>query len=92
MGGKFGNTFFTVSDDDGNEYELEHLDTIEVGGELYMAFLPSDLQEDDEGYGMVILKVVVEDNEEILATVDDENMLNNVYANFLERLSDDEEY
>jgi len=91
MGGEFGNDFITVTDDDGNELELEHLDTAEIDGELYMAFLPADMDEDDEEYGVVILKVIVEDNEEILTTVDDEDVLNAVYEHFIERLSDDEE-
>jgi len=91
MGGEFGNDFITVTDDDGNELELEHLDTAEIGGELYMAFLPADMDEDDEDYGIVILKVAVEDNEEILTTVDDEDVLNDVYAYFIEHLSDDED-
>jgi len=91
MSGEFGNDFITVQDEDGNELELEHLDTAEIDGALYMAFLPADMDEDDEDYGLIILKVIIEDNEEILATVDDENELNVVYERFIERLSDDEE-
>ncbi|MCL2151492.1 MAG: DUF1292 domain-containing protein [Oscillospiraceae bacterium] len=91
MDGGFGNDFITVQDDDGNELELEHLDSIEHGGEFYMAFLPADMDEDDEDYGIVILKVVVMDNEETLITVDDEDELSAVYTHFLERLSDAEE-
>ena len=91
MGGEFGNDFITVTDDDGNELELEHLDTAEIDGEVYMAFLPADMDEDDEDYGIVILKVIVEDDEEILTTVDDEDVLNAVNAHFIEQLSDDEE-
>ena len=89
--GGFGNDFITVQDDDGNELELEHLDSIEHDGEYYMAFLPADMDEDDEDYGIVILKVVVVDNEETLTTVDDESELSAVYLRFLERLSDAEE-
>ena len=91
MGSEFGNDFVTVTDDDGNKLELEHLDTTEIDGELYMAFLPANMDEDDEEYGLVILKVIVEDNEEILTTIDDEDVLNAVYEHFIDRLSDDEE-
>jgi hypothetical protein len=91
MNGEFGNDFITVTDDDGNDVELEHLDTAEIDGELYMAFLPADVDEDDEDFGLIILKVVVEDNEEILTTVDDEIVLSAIYEHFIERLSDDEE-
>ena len=89
MSGEYGNDYVILSDDEGNEFELEHLDTTEIDGKLYMAFLPADMEEDDEDFGMVILKVVVVNDEEILSTVDDELELNNVYARFIERLSDD---
>ena len=89
MSGEFGNDFITVQDDEGNELVLEHLDTAEIDGVLYMAFLPADMDEDDEEYGLVILQVIVEDNEEVLATIDDESVLNTVYECFIERLSDD---
>ena len=91
MSGEFGNDFISVMDDDGNELELEHLDTAEVDGELYMAFLPADMDEDDEDFGLIILKVIVEGDEEILATVDDESVLNTVFERFVERLSDGED-
>ena len=91
MSGGFGNDFITVTDDDGNELELEHLDTVEINGEIYMAFLPADVDEDDDDYGIVILKVVVENGEEILATVDDDDELNSIYGVFIERLADDSE-
>jgi len=91
MSEEYGNDFLTITDEEGNEFELEHLDTTEVDGCLYMAFLPADMDENDEDFGMIILKVISEDDEEVLVTVDDDNELNIVYARFLERLSDDEE-
>ena len=83
----YGSDFIVLTDNDGNELELEHLDTTEFNGGLYMAFLPADIDEDDEDFGVVILKVVVEDNEELLITVDDDNELNSVFEHFIERLS-----
>ena len=90
MSEEFGSDFITISDEDGNKFELEHLDTIEYGDDLYMAFLPAG-PEDSEDYGMVILKVIEENGEEILATVDDEDELNKVYERFMEQLFSDEE-
>ena len=83
MSEQYGGDFISVTDDDGNEFELEHLDTIEYGEDLYMAFLPADMDEDDENYGMVILKVIQENGEEILATVDDDREMEAVYNKFL---------
>ena len=85
MSNGFGSDYVTISDDDGNDYVLEYLDTIELEDELYMAFLPTDIDEDDEGYGFVILQVVEEDGEELLATVDDDDLLDDLYERFMER-------
>ena len=91
MNEEFGNDFITLTDDEGNSFELEHLDTLEVEGETYMAFLPADMNEDDEDYGIIILKVVEENGEELLGSVDDEDELNAVYDKFMEILFADEE-
>lgn len=91
MKSEYGNDFVTVVDDDGNEIELEHLDTVEISGETYMAFLPADIDEDDEDFGMVILKVAVEGEEEVFVTVDDEQELESVFDVFSQRLFDEDE-
>ena len=91
MSSEFGNDFVTISDDDGNDFVLEHLDTIELDDTFYMAFLPTDLDEDDEDYGLIILKVIEENGEEVLISVDDEDFLESLYETFVERMSDDEE-
>ena len=89
MSNEYGNDFIEITDDEGNSFELEHLNTIEKDGELYMAFLPTDIDEDDDDYGMIILKVVEEDGEELFVTVDDENVLEEVYELFVQQLSDE---
>ena len=91
MSKEFGNEIITVTDDDGNEFVLEHLHTLEYHGELYMAFLPTDMDEDDEDYGIVILKVIQDNGEEILGSVDDPEELEAVYEEFAKVLFDDEE-
>ena len=90
MGEDFGNNFVSITDGEGNEYEMEHLSTIEVGDDLYMAFLPADMDEDDEHYGVVIFKVVFENGEEILVTIDDDDEMDAVYEQFLQSYLDDE--
>jgi len=85
----YGNDLITVTDDDGNEFVLEHLDTIEINGQFYLAFLPTDIDEDDEEYGVVILKAIEEDGEDILVELDSDEELDFVFERFTERLSDD---
>ncbi|MEG0035230.1 MAG: DUF1292 domain-containing protein [Oscillospiraceae bacterium] len=91
MSEEFGNDIITVTDDDGNEFVLEHLYTLEFKDQVYMAFLPTDIDEDDDDYGLIILKVVVEDGEEILGSVDDQDELEVVYEEFAKVLFDEEE-
>ena len=91
MNGDFGNDFITITDENGSEFELEHLGTAEINGGLYMAFLPADMDEDDEDFGMVILKVMDEDGEEVLVSIDDENELNVAYDHFIGQLLDEEQ-
>ena len=91
MNENFGNDIITITDDDGNEYVLEHLHTLEHKGCFYMAFLPTDISEDDEDYGLIILKVIEENGEEILGSVDDPDELEEVYELFASVLFDEEE-
>ena len=94
MNENFGSNFITVTDEDGNEIELEHLNTIEWNGETYLAFFPTEQEDeetDEEEMGLIILKVVEEDGEDILSTLDSDEEMDAVYAQFMEHLFDDEE-
>lgn len=91
MSEEYGNDFISVTDDDGNEFELEHLDTMEFEGEMYMAFVPADMPDTDPDYGIILLKVIEEDGEEILATIDDEEELQKVYDHYMETLFEEDE-
>ena len=93
MSDDYGSDFISVTDEEGNEFELEHLGTLEYRGTAYMCFVPADMDEEDEDFGLIILKVVEENGEELLADVDDEAELDRVYEKFMEELfaEDDEE-
>jgi uncharacterized protein YrzB (UPF0473 family) len=91
MSEEYGPDFITLTDEDGNEFELEHLGTLELNGTVYMSFVPADMDEDDEDFGLILLKVVEKDGEELLADIDDEQELDAVYEKFMEELFEDEE-
>ena len=95
MSEEYGANFITVTDEEGNEFELEHLDTIEFNGTTYMAFFPTaDTEEEAENaqdFGLVILKSVMENGEEFLATPDTDEELNEVFDLFTQQLLEDEE-
>lgn len=86
MSSEYGNDFITLTGDNGEEVELEHLDTLELDGEVYAAFVDANLGESEEAE-LYILKFEEEDGEEVLATVDDEAQLEKIYNLFLERFA-----
>ena len=89
---EYGGDFITITDEEGNEFELEHLDTLEHDGEVYMSFTVADTPEDAEEIDIIILKVEEDENgEEWLATVDDDNELDHVYELFMRRIEEMDE-
>ena len=96
MSEEFGPNFVTLTDDEGNDVELEYVDALEFNGTTYMAFFPvmeedSEEEENEEESGLVILKSQMENGEEFLVTVDDEEEIEKVYDLFMEQILADEE-
>ena len=91
MSEDYGADFISVTDEDGNEFELEHLGTLERDGVTYMAFVPADMDEEDEDFGMIILQVINDNGEDLLADVDDPELLNVIYDQFMEEIFADED-
>ena len=84
MSEEYGNDFVTIIDDEGNEFELELLDTIDYNGESFAAFLPTDMDENDPDYGLIILSVVNDENgDELFESIDDDDKLQQVYEMFM---------
>ena len=96
MNDEFGPNFVTLTDDEGNDIELEYVDALEHNGTTYMAFFPvveedSADEENEEEYGLVLLKSQMENGEEFLVTIDDEEEIDKVYDLFMEQILSDEE-
>jgi uncharacterized protein YrzB (UPF0473 family) len=93
MSEEFGPTFITVTDDDGKEIALEFVDAVEYNGQMYQAFFPAETEgeEEDPDTGLVILKVIHENGEDLLSTLDSEEELNAVYDLLMESILEDEE-
>ena len=88
----YGDDFVTITDEEGNSYELERVseEDIELGDRIYRAFLPVGETEDDY-YEMILFRVVEEDGEELLETIDDEEEMQTVYEIFMDRLFEEDE-
>lgn len=86
----FGDDIITITDEDGVEYVLEVLATLEVGGSQYYALVPAS-NEEDEDLEVSILKAVEENGEEILCAIEDEDELERVYNIMMDELYQDED-
>ena len=93
MSDLYGDDIITITDEDGNEYVLEVLATMEVDGTEYYALIPADTSDDEETEPEVnILKAVEENGEEILCAIEDDDELERVYNAMMDLLfSEDEE-
>ena len=89
MADEYGSEFITITDEDGNEFEVEVLSTVEYNGASYMAVIPAD-GEDDLRLEVSILKSVEEDGEPLLCAIDDEAELQAVYDLVMDSLYDEQ--
>ena len=83
MAEQFGSDFITIMDDDGTEYELEVLSTLEYNGASYITAIPASEELAPE---VILLKSVEEDGEQILCVIEDEKELGAVNALVMESL------
>ena len=84
----FGSDFITIVDEDGEEYELEILSTLDYNGSTYLAVIPAG--EDSEDLEISILKSVEEDGEPILCALEDEAELEAVHSLIMDSLYEEE--
>ncbi len=90
MSEEYGGDLVTITDEDGTEYQLEHLDTLEYMDETYMAFATAE-SSDSEEVEVVIFKVVEEDGEEVFESIEDDALMEEVYNLFMERIEENPE-
>ena len=89
MENQSGSDFLTITDEDGAEYELEVLTTLEYNGESYLAVIPAG--QEDAQLEVSILKSIEEDGEPLLCAIEDENELKAVYDLMMDTLYEEEE-
>lgn len=90
MSEDFGSDYLTIMDEDGGTFELEVLGDFELDGQAYMAALPADMEETDPDYGIILLKVMEEDGEEVYDSIDDDAELQRVYDHFMQIIEEDD--
>lgn len=87
---QYGSDFITITDDEGKEYELEVLSTLEYNGCTYMAVIPAGDSQDTLQLEVSILKSIEEDGEPILCSIDDEQELEAVYDLIMDSLYEED--
>ena len=90
MENEYGSDFMTIVDEDGTEYELEVLSSLEYNGCTYLAVIPAGLEENEDAE-VSILKSVEEDGENILSAIEDDEELETVYQMIMDQLYEEEE-
>lgn len=91
MEDQFGSDFITIVDEDGTEYELEVLSTLEYDGSTYLAVIPAGESAEEFQLEVSILKSVEEDGEPILCAIEDEEELRSVYDLIMDSLYEEED-
>lgn len=85
----FGDDILSITDDEGNEFDLLVLDEAMMNDVRYLALTESTDPEEDENLEVIILKVLEDDT---LSTVDSEEELEKIYAIFEERMFSEDDY
>ena len=90
---QYGSDFMTIVDEDGTEYELEVLTSLDYNGFTYLAVIPADGEHAElSDLEVSILKSVDEDGEPILCAIEDDEELETVYNLIMDSLyAEDEE-
>lgn len=92
MADEYGSDFMTIVDEDGTEFELEVLTSLEYNGATYLAVIPAVDAEEEQDLEVSILKSVEEeDGESILCAIEDEQELQAVYDLIMDQLYEEED-
>ena len=91
MDNHYGSDFMTIVDEDGTEFELEVLSSIEYNGCTYLAVIPAGMEEEQSLEISILKSVEEEDDEPILCAIEDEQELQTVYDLIMEQLYSEEE-
>ena len=92
MAENYGSDYMTIVDEDGTEFELEILSTLEYNGATYLAVVPAVDADEDADLEVSILKSVEdEDGEPVLCAIEDEKELESVYTLIMDSLYEEDE-
>ena len=91
MSENYGSDFITIVDEDGTEYELEVLTSLEYNGANYLAVTLATGEEDAELEVSILKSEDDGGDDPVLCAIEDENELETVYNLIMEQLYAEDE-
>ena len=90
---EYGDNIISISDDEGNDFELLVLDEADMNGVHYLALTEAKNPEEEENLEVIILKVIQdeESGEDLLSTVDSDDELKAIYQIFEDQMFADDD-
>ena len=90
---EYGDNIISISDDEGNDFELLVLDEADMNGVHYLALTEAKNPEEEENLEVIILKVIQdeESGEDLLSTVDSDDELEALYQIFEDQMFADDD-
>ena len=91
-----GDNIVELVDEEGKTLRYEHVGTIQYKGEWYCFFTPEKTAEeadeaDDEGEEVAVFRLVGDEENETLETIEDDALLDEVFAEFCKQYEDSED-
>jgi uncharacterized protein YrzB (UPF0473 family) len=90
---EYGDNIISISDEDGNDFELLVLDEADMNDVHYLALTEATNPDEEENLEIIILKVIQDEatGEELLSTVDSEDEMEAIYQIFEDQMFSDED-
>ena len=90
---EYGDNIISISDDEGNDFELLVLDEADMNGVHYLALTEAKNPEEEENLEVIILKVIQdeESGDDLLSTVDSDDELEAIYQIFEDQMFADDD-
>lgn len=90
---EYGDNIISISDDEGNDFELLVLDEADMNGVHYLALTEAKNPDEEENLEVIILKVIQDEGsgEDLLSTVDSDDELEAIYQIFEDQMFADDD-
>ena len=85
-----GMNTFTLTDEDGVDYEFELLDFVDYNENLYAVLVPMENEGIEDDMGIVIMETVFEGNEPVFTFVENERLAQAVLDEYASRKENDD--